>query len=225
MGFKQHDYGAMPRVKETFASYLSLESALPLKAPTLPTKPLRATSTMVGKAYSAAGQAAACQHTMTTLLTYQAELLRDIDEGGEPSTDVIKELRQAADLSLWATKEMARSISHFMAALVAMERDLWLNLSGIKDKDKSFLLDAPLSLLGLIGDAVNSVTTRFQEAKKQAAVFQKFLPLHSQVSGAAKWEQPQLSASSSHRAKQKQDIAARSPHRKTGGLSTRAKWI
>lgn len=39
------------------ASYLSPESESSLKAPTIPTKPLRATLTLVVKAYSAAGQA------------------------------------------------------------------------------------------------------------------------------------------------------------------------
>ncbi len=34
---------------------------------------------MVGKAYSAAGQAAACLHTMSLLQAYQADLLIDFD--------------------------------------------------------------------------------------------------------------------------------------------------
>lgn len=41
----------------------------------------------------------------------------------------------ATDLSLWAIKEMAKSICRSMAALVASERHLWLNLSGIKEKE------------------------------------------------------------------------------------------
>ncbi len=42
---------------------------------------MRTTSALVGKAYSAAGQAAACLHTMSLLQAYQAELLTDLDEG------------------------------------------------------------------------------------------------------------------------------------------------
>ncbi len=46
----------------------------------LPIKPVRTRSALVGKAYSAAGQAAACLHTMFLLQTYQVELLGDDDE-------------------------------------------------------------------------------------------------------------------------------------------------
>lgn len=53
-----------------------------------------------------------------------------------------------------------------MAALVSMEKHLWLNLTGIKDRDRTFLLDAPISPYGLFGDAVNTVVSRFREAKR-----------------------------------------------------------
>lgn len=42
---------------------------------------------------------------------------------------------------LWATKQMAHTICFSMAALVATERQLWLNLSGIKERERAFLLD------------------------------------------------------------------------------------
>lgn len=100
----------MPEVEEILASYLSPQHTLSLKALTLPTKPVRATSALVGKAYSADGQAAACLHTMPLLQAYQADLLGDLDEGGGIGPDAITELRQATDLSLSATKEMAKSI-------------------------------------------------------------------------------------------------------------------
>lgn len=52
---KDYGYGAIPRVEETLASNLSPESASSLKAPKLPTKPVRTISVLVGKMYSAAG--------------------------------------------------------------------------------------------------------------------------------------------------------------------------
>lgn len=55
-----------------------------------------------------------------------------------------------------------------MAALVVVERYLWYNLSGIKDRDRTFLIDAPLSSSGLFGNSINSVVERFQEAKCQS---------------------------------------------------------
>lgn len=82
---------------------------------------------------------------MGVLQAYQMELLGDVDEGRGIGPDIVDDLHQATDLSLRATKETARSVRQAIVALVAMERHLWLNLSAIKEKDKSFLMDAPLS--------------------------------------------------------------------------------
>lgn len=46
-----------------------------------------------------------------------------------------------------------------VAAVVATERHL--NLSGIREKEKTFLLDTPVSPSGLFGDAVSTVVDRF----------------------------------------------------------------
>lgn len=59
---------------------------------------------------------------------------------------LLKKLHQAMDLSLRATKETTSAICNSMAALVVTERQFWLNLSGFKEKEKAFLLEAPLSL-------------------------------------------------------------------------------
>ncbi|KAL0155764.1 hypothetical protein M9458_050027, partial [Cirrhinus mrigala] len=210
-GLDERGYRAMPRVEQTLASYLSPESASSLKAPVLPSKPLRVTSALVGKGYTAAGQAGACLHTMSVLQAYQADLLKELDEGEEIKDSDISELRRTADLSLRATKETARAIGRSMAALVAAERHLWLTLSDMKEKDRVFLLDAPLSPAGLFGDAVNAVVDRYQEARKQAAAFQRFLPRRHPARGAAATEQPQPSTSSSYREAQKQSVATRTP--------------
>ncbi|XP_067273076.1 uncharacterized protein [Pseudorasbora parva] len=142
--------GAMPKVEETLASHLSPSAALSHKAPTLTTKPLKTSSALVGKAYSVAGQTAACLHTMAIMQAYQADLLRDLDGRDEVGGDVINELRQSADLALRATKETAS------------------RMPAGKEREKSFLLDAPLSPAGLFGDAIQSVTERFQESRKPA---------------------------------------------------------
>ncbi|KAL0173181.1 hypothetical protein M9458_033492, partial [Cirrhinus mrigala] len=80
VGAAEHGYGVMPRVEQTLTSYLSPGVASSLKAPTLPTKPLRTTLALVGKGYSSAGQAGACLHTMAVLQAYQADLLKELDE-------------------------------------------------------------------------------------------------------------------------------------------------
>lgn len=100
-----------------------------------------------------------------------------------------------------------------MAALVATKKHLWLNLSDMQDKDRFFFLDALLSPSGLFGDAVNTVIERFQEARKQAAAFQRFL---------AEREQPQPSSFSYCQA-QKQSVATRTPPQTEHG-SGRCSW-
>ncbi len=169
----------MPKVEETLASYLSPKSSLSIKSLVLPTIPVRTTSALVGKGYSAAGQEASCLHTMSLLQAYQAELLADLDEGGGIGPNAVCELRWATDFSLRATKETAKSIGRSMAALVVTERHLWLNLSDITTQDKDFM-DAPS---GLFCDAVISVIGRFQESAKQAAAFQKLSEQHSDLWG------------------------------------------
>ncbi len=102
-------------------------------------KPLRTTSAQVGKGYIAAVQAGTCLHTMSVLQAYQADLLKELDEGEKISSNIV-ELRKTAYLALRATKETARAIRRSMAALVAAERHLWLTLSGMKEKDWVFLM-------------------------------------------------------------------------------------
>ncbi len=201
----------MPRVEEALASYLSPDVASSLKAPVLPTKPCRVTSSLVGRAYIAAGRAGACLHTMALMQAYQADFLKDLDEGEGPTPGDLAELRRAADLSLRVTKETARAIGRSMAAMVATERHLWLNLSGIKEKDRAFLLDAPISPSGLFGDTVNMVADRFQEAKKQSAAFKQYLPRRSKSKKAALSGRPQPSSSSSYRQVRKESVASRAP--------------
>ncbi len=134
----------------------------------------------MGKGYAAAGQAGSCMHTMAVLQAYQADQLKELDEGEGVNAEDIKELRKTADLSLRATKETTRAIVRSMAALVAAERHLWLTLSDIKYRDRVFLLYSLLSPSGPFnGNAVGAVVDRYQEAVKQAAAFQRFLPRRS----------------------------------------------
>ncbi len=49
-----------------------------------------------------------------------------------------------------------------------------------------FLLNAPISPSGLFGNAVSTVVDKFQKAKIQTAVFQRFLPRHAQTGAQGK---------------------------------------
>ncbi|KAI2663485.1 DNA-directed RNA polymerase subunit beta' [Labeo rohita] len=74
-------------------------------APTFPSNPLHTTSPLVGKRYTAAGQAGTFIHTISVLQAYQADLLKELDEGEEVN---VLELLGTADLALHATKETTR---------------------------------------------------------------------------------------------------------------------
>ncbi len=165
----EQGYTAMPVVEDTLASHLSPSLAPSWKSrPLLPSKPCRTTSALIGKSYIAAGQAGMALHTMAILQAYQAEVLKEMDEGTGLTPEAVKELRRATDLALRATKHTARAVGRSMAASVAAERHLWLNLTEIREKEKVFLLDAPISQSGLFGEAVSAVVDKFRSAKTQS---------------------------------------------------------
>ncbi len=115
-------------------------------------------------------------HTMAILQAYQADVLKEMDEGTGLTPEAVKELRRATDLALRATKHTARAVGRSMAGSVAAERHLWLNLTEIREKEKVFLLDAPISQSGLFGEAVSSVVEKFRSAKTQSAALKQFMP-------------------------------------------------
>ncbi len=106
---------------------------------------------------------------MAILQAYQAEVLKEMDEGDGVTPKAVKERRRATDLALRATKCTARAVGRSMAGLVVAERHLWPNLTEIREKEKVFLLDAPVSSSGLFGDVVNTIADKFRAAKKQSA--------------------------------------------------------
>ncbi len=96
-------------------------------------------------------RAVASLHTMAVLQAYQADLLKDLDNGQGLSPDEVAELRRTTDLALRATKQAATAMGRSMAAMVVMERHLWVNLADLERKEKGFLLDAPVSPSELFG--------------------------------------------------------------------------
>lgn len=227
-GLHEHGCRTMPKMEEHLARHL-LPHASSAKTPALPSKPIKLTSVLVGKAYAAAGQSVGCLHTMSLLPAYQADLLKEALDKGGAGHDTVREILRASDLSLRATKEVARSLGRSMAAMVVTERHLWLNQADIKEDDNRIFLDAPISPAGLFGDSVNRVAKSFERAKKRSGSYGSFLPPKGRPSGAVKRDQPQPSTSSSaqYRAEQKESVASRQPpKRKWGGKrSQEAKTI
>ncbi len=174
VGSVEQGYTAMPVVEDT---HLSPSLAPSWKyRPLLPTKPCWTTSALIGKSYIAAGQAGMALHTMAILQAYQADVLKEMDEGTGLTPEAVKTLRRATDLALRATKHTVRAVGRSMAGSVATECHLWLNLTEIREKKKVFLLDAPISHSGLFGEAVSSVVEKFRSAKTQLAALKQFMP-------------------------------------------------
>ncbi len=107
---------------------------------------------------------------MSVLQAYQAELLRDLDQGQGLSPEAV------ADLTLRATKQTAAEIGSSIVAMVATERHLWVNLADIGEKEKRFFLDTPVSPSELFGTSVEMVIHKFGEARARSAAYESFIP-------------------------------------------------
>ncbi len=83
VGSVEQSYTAIPVIEDMLATQLSPSLAPSWKSrPLLPTKPCRTTSALIGKSYIAAGKAGIALHTMAILQAYQADVLKEMDEGG-----------------------------------------------------------------------------------------------------------------------------------------------
>ncbi len=209
LGMRENGYERMPPVEETLASYLSMGETASLKVPSLPSMPLQVTSRLNGRAYAAAGQAVASLHTMAVLQVYQADLLKDLDNGQGLSPDEVAELRRTTDLALRATKQAATAMGRSMAAMVVKERHLWVNLADLEKKEKGFLLDAPISPSQLFGTSVETMVEKFREAMACSAAFKTFIPRRSR--SEPEQSGPGPSWSEDRRRAQKANVATRAP--------------
>ncbi|XDV24344.1 hypothetical protein PO909_028555 [Leuciscus waleckii] len=183
---KNKGYLSLPPVEEAIAAHLCPPSAGRRAKPALPSKACRTTSSLLRRAFSAAGQAASALHTMATLQIFQADLLRKLDEEG-PDAICVPDLRSATDLALRATKSAAQAIGRNMASLTVTERHLWLTLSEMAESERTAFLDAPLSATGLFGSSVKDFAERFAEVQKASQAMKHFLPKRSSsAAGRAK---------------------------------------
>lgn len=70
--------------------------------------------------YAAVDQAVGALHTMAVLQAYQADLLKDLDQGKILTPETVLKLCRATDLDFCATKQMACVIGPSITAMVAM---------------------------------------------------------------------------------------------------------
>ena len=69
-----------------------------------------------------------------------------------------------------------------MGTAVATQRSLWLSLAKLMDREKAPLLNAPVSVKGIFGEAVDTMAAKFEEQVKSREVFQAWM-LRSSRSG------------------------------------------
>ncbi|ROJ57633.1 hypothetical protein DPX16_23832 [Anabarilius grahami] len=189
-GSEEKGYEHLPPLDEAVAAHLCPPAAVGWKTKrSLLSKPCRTTSDLAGRAYASAGQAASALHSMAIFQVFQAKLLRSMDESGVEET-AFRDLRSATDLALRATKAAAQAIGRSMTTLVVLEHHLWLNLTEIKDQDKTAFLDAPVSPSGLFGPAVEGFTERFTAAQKSFQAMRHFLPKLSSSASAPSRPRP-----------------------------------
>ncbi len=106
-----------------------------------------------------------------------------MDERTGLTPEAVKELRRVTDLALRATKHTAHAVGRSMAGSIAAERHLWLNLTEIREKEKVFLLDAPISKSGLFGEAVSSVVGKFRPRQNSRHFSVQCFTLHHPKQG------------------------------------------
>ncbi|ROL46723.1 hypothetical protein DPX16_12616 [Anabarilius grahami] len=189
-GSEEKGYEHLPPLDEAVAAHLCPPAAVGWKTKrALPSKPCRTTSALAGRANASAGQAASTLHTMPILQVLQAKLLRSMDESSVYAP-AFRDLRSATDLALRATKATAQVIGRSMASLIVLQRHLWLNLTEIKDMDKTAFLDTPVSPSGLFGPAVEGFTERFTTAQKSSQAMRHFLPKRSSSTSASSRPRP-----------------------------------
>ncbi len=82
-----------------------------------------------------------------------------------------------------------------------------LTLTDIKENDKTFLLDAPISNDGLFGDSVTTVVEKFRVVKQQSAAFRQLIPRRSRETEC----QPLLVRSRSSSSQRPREVQRREP--------------
>lgn len=175
---KECGYLSFPPVEDTVASYLSPSSpALRLgRKPLLPSPVARLQATLAEKSYLAAGQAACSINTAALLQRYQAKLLTELSNTLDAESELVVELRRATDLSLRLTRCSSQAVGRAMGAAVATQRSLWLSLAQLSEREKAPLLDAPVSAEGVFGDAVGTMTAKFEVEQKSREAFMAWMP-------------------------------------------------
>ncbi len=94
-----------------------------------------------------------------------------------------------------------------MSTMVVQECHLWLCLADMRESDKMWFLNAPVSQTGLFGDAVENFAQQFSAAQKQTEAIRHILPRRA----AAASTRPPVAAPQSTRRRGRPPAAAPAP--------------
>lgn len=133
--------------------------------PKHPSKACKFSSTLVGKAYRAVGQAASALHAMATLQVYHTKVLKQL-HWGSADQGLMQEALTATNLTLWVTKISVRYLGQVMSTLLVQEHHLCLNLADMRESYQTQLLNSLVSQAGLFGVTVESFAQQFSASQK-----------------------------------------------------------
>lgn len=95
------EYSEIPAIEDTPSTHLSPSSVLSWKSqPTILSNPCRTMWSLVGNSYMGAGQVGTVLHTLVVLQVYQADVLKEIDEGSGLTHKAVVDLRRVTGLTL-----------------------------------------------------------------------------------------------------------------------------
>lgn len=162
-------YLSMPLLEETIASHLSAASAavkLSSEYDVLPLPWRRSLTRQPAKS-------AAMLNTMAILQAYQAQFLRDMERQATPEMYV--ELGKATDFTLHMTRCAAQDAGRIIGFSVMIHGHLWLNLTQMSEREKNVLLNAPVTVSGLFGPFVETITHKFEQQQEGSAAFKAIM--------------------------------------------------
>lgn len=102
--------------------------------------------------------------------------LRETMPSDSPPVPLLNEVRITMDHILRVSCCVALSWGGGMASTVVAQRQLWLTLSGVPEKDQAIYLDEPVLAAGLFGQSLNVIQTEFELRKKFTEDLSSIIP-------------------------------------------------
>lgn len=154
-------------------------AALSSTSPSLPGQTERLSASLFQKIYRSSTLAVRALNDTSLLTAYQAELMEEMGsqtDTGSPDSALWKEICVIADLNLRSSRGAVQSCGRSMGLAVVGERPLWLELSGLLEREKAEFLYAPVESKTLFGAAVTNMRQQCDLAKKMEKLLKLVSP-------------------------------------------------